>query len=294
MRLNKPNIRKKFLPFLPIIVMFPAIFLGSFTMFKHLVPTTIWAQNILTYLVISVYGYFAISYNFKPIFKPKIGIAISLFLLIATFMNQDIEGVYRWVTLGPITLYVGSIVLPYLTIHLGLYISNKTWWKVYGSTLSIVGLIFLQPDASLTTAFSLAMLFSLYKTSTQLIQKIVMLPFIIIPILSWYFLDNLKPVAYVEDILQLTKSYGGYTWFITGIFAIILLITPFITIKIKVNHSILKALCIYFICVFLSTQFGHFPVPLFGYGISPILGYGIALIWLAKSKHANGSENSRN
>ena len=294
MCLNKLNISKKLLPFLPAIIMFPAIFLGGFIMLKHFVPTAIWIQNVLMYLAISIYGYFATSYNFKSILKPKIGITISLFLLLATFINRDIEGVYRWVTLGPITLYTGSIVLPYLIIQLGLYISDKIWWSIYGCILSIVGILFLQPDASLTTAFSLAMLFYLYKSSTYFRQKIALLPLIIIPTLSWCFLDSLNPVDYVEGILQLAKSYGGYTWFTIGVLAIILLILPFITIKTKMSHTIIQALSIYFICVFLSTQFGHFPIPLLGYGISPILGYSIALIWLVKSKNNNKSEDSRN
>lgn len=65
----------------------------------------------------------------------------------------------------------------------------------------------------------------------------------------------------------------GIVWFFLGIASLIILPLPFI-FSMPRNFK-LPSLClgIYFIGILISSQFGNFPIPLMGYGISPIFGY---------------------
>jgi hypothetical protein len=135
----------------------------------------------------------------------------------------------------------------------------------------------LQPDASLVSAFSISVYVLLFRKYKSKPINITFLFFTLLIIgYSWYNLDNLEPVSYVENILNLTREISMILFFVSLI-SLLLLLIPFV--YDAKNDYLSFSLGIYFFILLLATFFGHFPVMLMGYGVSPIIGYYIGLIW---------------
>ncbi len=274
--------RTIFRSILPSIIMIPSIFFGIFTMYHNNISSNLWLQNFAVLLLVSISSYFIISRKIFLKLNSSIIILVGILLLLLTFIDNGLSNVYRWLSIGVINLNIGSIVLPLLLIELEKNLNFKNWWLITLLAFGIIAILSFQPDASKVTAFTLASLFFIQKYVTKLIQYVVLAIPIMASVWTWYFLDDLPSVDYVEEILQMTKGIGT-TWFIFSVLSLILLPIPFFIFKTEKNKSICISLGIYFSVVLLSTLFGNFPVPLLGYGISSIIGYSIAITWLIKN-----------
>lgn len=271
-----------FYPALPIIFMAPSIILGIFTMHHNNVSSSIWLQNFAVLIVANIFSWFILSRKKLPQRNSLIVAFISIILLALTFFHAGVDNVHRYLSIGAISLNVGSIVLPILLIELARTLKLKNWWLITLLILIIIVILFFQPDASKVTAFSIASLFFLSKHISKNIQYVILSLPIIISITAWFFLDELAPVDYVEGILLMTKEIGTVL-FILAVLSLMILPLPFFLFKTRANQSISISLGIYFSIVLSSTIFGNFPVPLLGYGVSPIIGYSIAITWLVKN-----------
>ena len=89
-------------------------------MVSYGVTSSIWIQNIIIWIVGTVLGFVIIIRNKKKninignVSYPIILVA----LLVLPFWFNGLDGVHRWLSLGPINLYIASIILPLLIIHL--------------------------------------------------------------------------------------------------------------------------------------------------------------------------------
>ena len=278
------KMKKRLLKYIPTIISAPAIIIGAVTMYMNNVPTSIYIQNILCLIILGLISYFVISKEYS--FNKDITIILTILSLLLTFINPGIEGVHRWVSIGPIRLYVSSIVLPIIIINLWKIIDkkNNSIWISMISVICISIILALQPDASMITAFAIPMIILFWNSNIKNIFRIFIIIFLsILTTFSWIFLDELAPVSYVEGIIELVKNMG-ILWFILGIITLIILPLPFILFPIKEYKLLSLCIGIYFFILLVSTIFGNFPVPLMGYGISPIIGYFISITWFAKAK----------
>lgn len=270
------KIDSKFL-FNPIItfVPLPATMLGICTMIHFDVPTHIWLLN-LTFICLGTSIALLIVKNSIRLNKisPVIVLIVSTSLLLSTFYDNGIMDVHRWINFYSFRINIGLIVSPLLLIQ----ISRITKPKLAILFSLIISIIFLlQPDASLVSAFSISTYVLLFKKCKSILIKISFLFFTLFMIgYSWYNLDNLEPVSYVENIHNLTKEISMALYFVSLI-SLLLLIVPFV--YDAKNDYLSFSLGINFFVLLLATFFGHFPVMLMGYGISPIIGYYIGLIW---------------
>lgn len=271
--------------YIPLIITFPSIFIGALTMYNNKVPTYIWAQNIACFAVAALISYFVIS-NKLRMRRSRFYIMytlISLLLIILTYMGPSINGVHRWISIGIIKFNVSMIVLPVIIVALWNLHQIKTLWFTITIIIAISILLAVQPDASELTGFAIPMMVMLCSRSDKKILRASIMGILsILVILSWVFLDNLPPVAYVERILSLSSNMG-LVWLSLGIISLVILPAPFIFFSPK--NLKLPSICVglYFIIIIISTLVGNFPVPLMGYGISPIIGYFIPITWYAKS-----------
>lgn len=280
--------KKSLLKYIPTIIAAPAITIGSVAMHINNVPTSIYTQNILCLIILGLISYFAISKEYR--FNKNTTIIftiISVIALLLTFINSGIEGVHRWVSIGPIRLYVSSIVLPIIIINLWKIVDkkNNSIWISFISVICISIILALQPDASMITAFAIPMIILFWNNNNiKNIFRIFIIAFLsALTIFSWIFLDGLAPVSYVEGIIELVKNMG-MIWFVLGIATLVILPLPFILFPIKEYKLLSLCIGIYFFIILVSTIFGNFPVPLMGYGISPIIGYFISITWFVKAK----------
>jgi len=278
---------KKFrlLYYAPLITALPSVTIGAIAMYSNNVPITIWGQNIACLITVGLISYFTVSKKtkVKKESTPGVTILISILLLLLTFIDLGFEGVHRWISLGPVKFYISSIVMPILIIEIGNLVQIKRWWISAVITVTVSILLFFQPDASQLTAFVIPMILLLFSKINKNILRFSIIGLLCgMIIISWIFLDELPPVDYVEQILNLVANMG-IVWFVLGIISLAMLPLPFILFSPE--KSKLRSICIgiYFMIVLMCTQFGNFPVILMGYGISPIIGYFIAINWLIKS-----------
>ncbi|MCW3074670.1 MAG: hypothetical protein JWP69_1739 [Flaviaesturariibacter sp.] len=260
-----------FAPFIPL----PATILGTCTMIYFDVPTYIWLLNI-TFVCLGTFT--SLFFLRNPILpkksNPFIVFVILIILLLGTFYDNGIMNVHRWINFGSLQLNIGLLVSPLMLIQIS-RITNPKLAILFSAIATII--FFLQPDASLVSAFSVSIFVLLLRKFKAEVFTISYLLFTLFMVsYAWYNLDNLEPVSYVENIISLTKEIS-MALYLGSLISLLLLIIPFIYYSKKDDLSI--SLGIYFLVLLLATLFGHFPVMLMGYGISPIIGYFIGLIW---------------
>jgi len=270
--------------FVPLIIALPSVVIGAVAMYFNKIPIGIWSQNIVALIISGYISYLFLKEKPKLVKRNTFGfiVPITIILLFLTFLYSGLDGVHRWISIGPIKLNVTNIMLPILIIELWRILKVLNWWYSMIITILVSILLALQPDASQTTGFIFPMTILLFsKTNKSIIRYSCISLILVIPVISWIFIDSLPPVDYVEEIVSMVKNLGT-VWFIIGICSLALLPLPFIIFPSKNYRLISMCLGLYFIIILISTLFGNFPVPLMGYGISPIIGYFIAITWLLK------------
>lgn len=272
--------------FIPLVIALPSIIIGAIAMSSNKVPIIIWGQNIGSLLILGSISCLIISRKSK--IKKRNSISISLLLtiilLLLTFFDFGLEGVHRWVSIGPVKFYVASIVIPIVFIELWGGLQIKNWWISVVITIVISILLTLQPDASQLTGFIIPMIILIWsKTKNKFFRYSILGLLSMLAINSWIFLDGLPPVSYVEEIVSMVANMG-ILWLVLGIISLVIVPLPFILYPPKNSKLLSICIGIYYIIILVSTVFGNFPVPMMGYGISPIIGYFISITWLVKSK----------
>lgn len=271
--------------FAPLIVTLPCTVIGAISMFINKVPILIWVQNIICLMIAGIISYLILSKSKVKETKYKsITIITTVILLLLTFVDPGFQGVNRWVSIGPFNFYVASIVIPILIIEIYKLSQFSNWFILALIILFISILLTLQPDASQSTAFIIPMIILLWSKTNKNVLRISITALLwILIVYAWVFLDSLPPVSYVEKIISLVFKMGIF-WFILGVISLIILPLPFILFPPKSFKLLSTCIGVYFIIILISTQFGNFPVPLMGYGISPIIGYFISITWFVKTK----------
>ncbi|MFH7817977.1 hypothetical protein [Neobacillus thermocopriae] len=265
-------------------LMLPSILIGTLAMVSYGVTVSLWMQNIIIWIIgTTLSSVFIIKNKKRKFFIGNFSYTIIIVtLLILPFFFNGLDGVHRWLSFGPINLYIASIILPLLLIHIWKLALNKREHYVLGLTIITSVILLFQPDAGQLTAFACATAFFVWKILSNRMIKILFITFTAaICVISWVFLDDLAPVPYVEHIIFLVADLGNF-WFILGIFSLILLLFPFFFYGRKSMISL--SLGVYYLMTMIVTLIGYFPMPIMGYGISPIIGYLISITWLNKNK----------
>jgi len=262
--------------------MLPSIFIGIIAMKSYGVSSNIWLQNLLIWLLGTVFGFIYLTRS-KEKHSSKgnlLHTIVIVALIVSPLLFHRLDGIHRWLHLGPINIYIASIILPLLIIHVWKLAINHHEFHVIGVTVLVLIILLFHPDAGQTTALACALAIILWKKISNSWLKLITLAFIIaVVVISWIFLDELAGVPYVEHIIFLVADLGK-TWFFLGILSLALLLFPFLIFSKATIVSL--SLGIYFFIMMIVTYFGNFPMPVMGYGISPVIGYLISITWVTK------------
>ena len=156
----------------------------------------------------------------------------ALLLLASTLVHPGVEGVRRWVSLGPLQLHAAFVALPVLIIVLGGIrrrdvFRSATWFLPCALAIA-AGVLVLQPDASQATAFAVAVTVVLFQRPPAYRSDWVAAGIVIgCAMLAWSRPDPLDAVPHVEGIVRLAASAGA-AWLIFAVLALVLLPIPFI------------------------------------------------------------------
>lgn len=264
-----------------LVAPFPALIVGALIMRQHDVPSSRWGLNLIGGLLCAAIC--AVFLARSPTAMSRTAASISPVLaagaLAATFAMAGSMGVHRWIPVGPLTVHAGAVCLPVLIVALGVLdaFGGRLRWGPMLLAMAVAMLLFLQPDAAQATAFAAAV-FTLLIASKQRAPAAWVAALVIAALAGWTWTqrDPLSPVPYVEGIIGLARQ-SGPAWLVASLAALAVSPLPFFLGQSGSGSVFVRALGVYLCACILAPLFGHFPVPLVGFGLSPIVGYFIAL-----------------
>lgn len=190
----------------------------------------------------------------------------------ATFLNTGLEGVHRWIQLGPVRMNVAEILLPAAVVAVSARV-RPAWFSVAAAALSLA-LLVAQPDASQATAFGAALAVLAIGSPGRLPLRAGVIAIILAAaVVSWLRRDPLAPVADVEGIMGLAGRLSPLLAVAAWGALLSSALAPLAALRAAKLPAI--AFATYAALTALTPLGGAFPVPLVGMGMSPILG-----LWL--------------
>lgn len=200
-------------------------------------------------------------------------LAIGLALLATALFGHSLDGMTRWVRLGPLTLQPGLILTPLLAV---LYSCTRSWLTTTAVVIAAAALA-LQPDRATAGTLVLAMAALAItrpdrRTLTALIAATTAFAIAVART------DTLPAQPFVEQVLFTAFE----THWLVGIAVWIgakWLLVPAIAGRVldpdnRPTYAVFGAVWLGLIA---AAVLGNYPTPLVGYGASSVLGYALSL-----------------
>lgn len=130
---------------------------------------------------------------------------LALLCLMAVFMFEGIETVFRWIKIGPILIHISSIIIP-LLLYNYFKLEKITPYKAFFPIVIASFILFLQPDAGQSLALFFAMLPFLPRNIQEIKTISLWIIITLLSIIVWIRLDPLMPVQHVENIFVLISE----------------------------------------------------------------------------------------
>jgi FtsW/RodA/SpoVE-like cell cycle protein len=210
--------------------------------------------------------------------------ATALALLAATLLFPSLEGVHRWIALGPVRLNASAVTVPWILLALWMLLSQARLGLALGLVAMPQLIHIAQPDAGQATAFSAGVLV-LFSTTRSIPRgwRVAGCAITVIgTALAWGRADPLSAVPHVERILHLAADQG-VLWLLAALVALGGLFLPMVQgvawLRSTRSEAAAMASCLgaYFVGALAATEWGNFPVPVLGAGAGHVLGWYSAL-----------------
>jgi hypothetical protein len=253
----------------------PALVVGVLTMRMSDVPPSLWVQNVAAWAagtVLCVVLARLRTSAARPSWADAAAV-LTLAALAASLLAPGVDGVHRWLPLGPVRLHAAAVLLPVLIVALDGLLRTRGWWPSALVGAAAMLALYVQPDAAQATAFgAAAVLLLAVKAEGRAARLACLAAVAVLAVLTWTRRDPLAPVPYVEEIVGLAASLGT-VWAVAAVASLLLLPLPFFVAGRGAARPVGIALGAYVAITAAAPFFGSFPVPVLGYGMSPILGY---------------------
>ena len=224
-------------------------------------------QQVATFVVAALIGWAAASRAPRRTVLSNATLALLLATsLFIPVVATDVDGPRRWLSAGPLRLYLAPMVLPSLLLT-----SSGGWACV---TLVIASLALLgQPDAAQASALAVASaVFVLTPAGGRLAPAVVTTVLMGLALVTWQRPDPLAGVPHVEGVLRLAIQSGRFA----GLAAVAAALLPTVVLALvswqRRDGRWLAVGCYYAALVALA-PLELTPVPILGFGASPIIGY---------------------
>lgn len=260
----------------------PSLLLGVAWMRETGIPPFVYLQNVAA----AVVGLTVAVYGLRRHATPGPGLAIAgvaIALLLATLVADGVQGVHRWIRIGPVTIHAASLSIPLVIAELDRMLRSARVAVACGIMLTMAAILALQPDASQATAFAGAGVVLLAFHRRNRVAFATILALVALAGLSFLRRDPLAPVPHVEEI-ALRIAQQGAVWAAAVVIALILLLAPFVMRTASASRTGSLAVAAYLALAIAASYWGNFPVPVLGYGMSPIIGYFAGWAWLRMSE----------
>ncbi|MET0405961.1 MAG: hypothetical protein ABW123_26315 [Cystobacter sp.] len=272
-------------PLVAGVLPLPAMLLGALVARAQGVSVKAFATNLVAAVLGGALAAWLAGRSWRHLVRGAPGLAaVVLALLAATFLFLPLEGVHRWISLGPVRLNASVLTLPWALLAL---------WGLLHQARRGLALVFVigvqllhdaQPDAGQAFAF-LAGVLMLWGGARSL---------------AWGWkvaggglaamgaagacarADPLEAVPHVERIVHLAADLG-VPWLLAALAALGLLLLPLLQGAMRLHSAhrdaawLAWALAAYFLGTLVVTEWGNYPVPVMGAGAGPVLGWYTAL-----------------
>ncbi|MEG1892201.1 MAG: hypothetical protein RR301_12330 [Clostridia bacterium] len=267
---------------IPLLALLIPCVIGAFGMLFTQIPAHTYIVNIGAAIAL---GGLAMGLSrIQSKCSPTLFVIIGVGLLLLTFVGKGAEQVHRWINLGGLSLLSAMIVIPCCLAAFCDLLAKRQSTFVTVSMLLIGTILFLQPDASQLTGFTLGCaVLLLQQKSRSWAAYLTVLGLLCLSVLSFFRLDGLEPVAHVEGILWLLKDVHPLLM-VMGFLSVVLVPMPFLLLSQERMRTASVAYGLYFEAMILFSVLGNFPMPMLGFGVSPILGYCMFYAWFLYEK----------
>lgn len=189
-----------------------------------------------------------------------------LFVPLAT--GPALNGVARWLPLGPVTLHAGMLALPALTV-----LAARDPDYAPPILLAALFAAFLQPDAASGAAVTFAAVGLHHVTRDWKVGAVAVVGFF--AVIAMALRGELPPQEFVERVLHdaATQSIPAAVGLGAALAASYLLMLWTAPLERDERFALAGSLFGFIVMAMIS----HYPFPFIGHGAAPILGYGLAL-----------------
>ena len=218
--------------------------------------------------------------------------AASAILLLVLVIGIELDGVKRWLPIGPIHVQVALILSP-LVLALAASRESRHW---RAAVLVPLALVAAQPDAATSVALALGVAVLMADASRRSVRgwsrrRIIIAALALSLAVLGLIVAGIQtppPVAFVEGTVGIAALSGSLA------IALHILAVALALAALTSRHNPAgTSLAAYFAASFVAAVFWAFPMPILGAGPSHLIGFGLAIGWLAVSDQAHGTTNWR-
>ena len=254
-----------------------AVAAGCVAMAKSGVAPSSWLRSVVAWIAGGVLAWLLARHG-EPRTASTGAVLLAAAALLATLFAPAVDGVHRWLGIGPLHVNAAALFLPAAIVGLAaVRIAGPTGLVAALLTATI---LLAQPDASQLTSFAIAasILFA-RSTMAPRWKAFAVLTAAVFAICGWRRPDTLQPVAEVEQIFAMCLSVSPILALIAGLALAAAALAP-LARSSPTGHparDAAVALSAYFVTVSIVPFFGWFPVPLVGLGMSFPAGWWLGM-----------------
>lgn len=262
-----------------------AVALGALVCALSGVPASLWIRNLAAWGIGGVAAAALARSAGRPALVAVLALAPVGLALTAT--DEGLEGVRRWLVVGPVRLNAAMLLLPSAAVAMAVVAERARWWWI--PALLALAVLAAQPDASQATAWALAIavVAAGLRERGWPTRAVVAAAAVAIAALAWTRPDPLAPVPEVEEVIQLAAAQTP----LLAVLGVVLLMAaaaaPALTSWTAERREVRRAgvaLTALLGGWIAAPALGAFPVPFVGIGLSPILGAWLGVGLLAASR----------
>lgn len=201
------------------------------------------------------------------------GAALAALLATLAF-GPDLDGVRRWLAVGPVRLHIGMLLVPALAIA----VTRLDARQAAGALCLAAIIAALQPDLATALAL-LAIALVAAVLSGGRFRWIAVLAAAAAVLWCFNHPDNLAPVRFVEHVLADMAAIDLPLAIALATTLTVAIVSPFTGWKRsdRANRAAMAAFAASLAAFLLASLIGPYPTPLIGAGAASILGWGLGL-----------------
>ncbi|WP_426752377.1 hypothetical protein [Myxococcus sp. Y35] len=272
-----------------LLLPFPAMLLGAFTAWRSGAPAAAFALNAVATALGA--GVALVAGRQSSMALPRVALplaVIAVLLTASTLLFPGIEGVHRWLGLGPVRLHASAVATPWVLLGMSATLHQR--FAVSAAlALGVSTVHAAQPDAGQGTAFALAASLLLVRARpTSWRRRLVCCAgVLVLGFGSWLRPDPLAAVPHVERIVQLAAGLAPALGAV-AVLALALLLVPMVP-GVIAGADLSIGLAVYVAATLCVPALGNFPVPIMGAGAGPVLGWYMAMGILMAARRPPGA-----